>query len=617
METEPKGPDMSVARTLLPLAVLASALCGCEALLGGAPPAPAVEEPAADVQRKPRKPKVEEPPPTAKPVTALVGATVIDGTGADPITGAVVLIEKDRISAVGPAEQVQVPKDAFVADVKGKWIVPGLIDSHVHFFQSGGAYTRPDILDLTAVRPYAEELKQIDKGLEQTFRRTLAAGITAVVDVGGPFWNFEVRDRAQKAAYSPRVAVAGPLISTIARPQLDAGDPPIIQAETPDAARELVRKQLEQKPDLIKVWFIVTPDKGVAATVDMLRAVVDESHKAGVRVAVHATDLAAARATVAAGAEILVHSVDDAEIDKALIAEMKQRGTILSPTLAVYEGYSEVLGRDPQLTDLERRIGDPAVIGSFAEVAAASGNAPAQAEARRAKLEARAPVMSKNLKKLVEAGVIVAAGTDAGNIGTLHGPTFHREIELMAAAGLTPEQILIAATRDAAKLFAEKPEIGTLEPGKLADLLVLDADPLDDAANLQRIHRVVKGGAVMEPDKIQPPNPAWVVQQQVDAYNARDVERFVSYFAEDAEVARFPEGDEVATGRAKIREVYAVMFEQSPQLSCRIVSRTVQGRYVVDHELVTGIRGGNDVRAVAIYEVDLGQITRVWFLPKS
>jgi hypothetical protein len=107
------------------------------------------------------------------------------------------------------------------------------------------------------------------------------------------------------------------------------------------------------------------------------------------------------------------------------------------------------------------------------------------------------------------------------------------------------------------------------------------------------------------------------VQQQVEAYNARDVDRFVSFFAKDAEVARFPDGDEVAVGRDKIREVYSTMFDESPKLHCRIASRVVQGSYVVDRELVTGIRGGADIRAVAIYEVDYGEITRVWFLPKD
>ena len=118
----------------------------------------------------------------------------------------------------------------------------------------------------------------------------------------------------------------------------------------------------------------------------------------------------------------------------------------------------------------------------------------------------------------------VAAGTDAGNIGTLHGPAIHREFELMAEAGLTPREILVNATKNAAHVFAAEPEMGTIEKGKFADLLVLDADPLVDVANLQRIHRVVKGGMALDPAQILPPSPETVVRRQVEAYNAGDIE---------------------------------------------------------------------------------------------
>ena len=118
-------------------------------------------------------------------------------------------------------------------------------------------------------------------------------------------------------------------------------------------------------------------------------------------------------------------------------------------------------------------------------------------KARVEKLRSRAPQMAANLRAVHEAGIPVAAGTDAGNIGTLHGPSMHRELELMVQAGLTPRQVLVAATRDAARVFAADPQLGTLEPGKLADLLVLDADPLEDVANLQRIHRVVARGILL------------------------------------------------------------------------------------------------------------------------
>jgi imidazolonepropionase-like amidohydrolase len=110
--------------------------------------------------------------------------------------------------------------------------------------------------------------------------------------------------------------------------------------------------------------------------------------------------------------------------------------------------------------------------------------------------------MLRNLKTLQDAGVCIAAGTDAGNIGTLHGPSLHRELELMRDAGLTPAQILRAATHGAARVMGREDDLGTLEVGKLADLLVLDADPLEDVVNLRRIERVLKGGKLLDPAEL-------------------------------------------------------------------------------------------------------------------
>ena len=132
-----------------------------------------------------------------------------------------------------------------------------------------------------------------------------------MVDVGGPMWNFEVRKKANATAKAPRVAVAGPLISSVSREKLDLGDPPIVKIDGPDQAREFVRKLAEQKPDLVKIWYIVDKDHPVDAFRPTVRATVEESHAHKIRVAVHATELETARAAVEEGADILVHSVVD------------------------------------------------------------------------------------------------------------------------------------------------------------------------------------------------------------------------------------------------------------------------------------------------------------------
>ncbi len=194
---------------------------------------------------------------------ALGGGMLINPGTSQIVQNATVIIDDDRIAAAGDAKTIAVPKDARAIDCKGKFILPGYIDTHVHFFQSGDLFTRPDVVDLTKVRPYADEIAWIKRNLPDTFSRYLRSGITSVVDVGGPFWNFEVRKIANTTAKAPRVAVAGPLISSVSRPQLDLGDPPIVKIDTPDQAREFVRKLAPQNPDLVKIWYIVDKDHPV------------------------------------------------------------------------------------------------------------------------------------------------------------------------------------------------------------------------------------------------------------------------------------------------------------------------------------------------------------------
>lgn len=185
--------------------------------------------------------------------TAFVGPTAINPADSTVIEDATVVVEGNRIADVGPSETVDVPAEADVHDLEGKYVIPGLVDGHVHFFQSGGLYTRPDVLDLRAKRPYAEELRRIKERLPDTFRRYLRSGITSVVDVGGPMWNLDVRARADTIAKAPTVVAAGPLISSVSRPSLDEGDPPILQIPTPEAARREVGEQVNAGVDLVKI----------------------------------------------------------------------------------------------------------------------------------------------------------------------------------------------------------------------------------------------------------------------------------------------------------------------------------------------------------------------------
>src|SRR5439155_1264174 len=297
----------------------------------------------------------------------------------------------------------------------GKFILPGYIDTHVHFFQSADLFTRPDGADFNSVRPYQDEVAWIKSHLDDVFARYIRCGITSVVDVGGPMWNFEVRKKANAMQKAPRVAVAGPLISSVSREKLDLGDPPIVKIDTPDQAREFVRKLAEQKPDLVKIWYIVDKDHPVDSFRPIVRAAIEESHAHKIRVAVHATELETARAD-----------------PKAALDKINKTYEVALP----------------------------------------------------------------NLKKLEDAGVTIAAGTDAGNIGTIHGPALFREFQLMKEAGLTPMQILQCATANAAKLFGGETDahIGQIESGYFADLVVLNSNPLEDIAHASDIDKVIKNG---------------------------------------------------------------------------------------------------------------------------
>ena len=441
---------------------------------------------------------------------SLVGGTVINPADGKVLPNATVVIDGDKVErvAIGKQDAASLGKQI---DCVGKFILPGYIDTHVHFFQSGDLFTRPDGTDLNSVRPYKDEVAWVKGHVNDVFARYLRSGITSVVDVGGPFWNFEVRKSANATAKAPRVAVAGPLISSVSREKLDLGDPPIVKIDTPAQAREFVRKLAEQKPDLVKIWYIVDKDHPVESFRPIVRATIEESHAHKIRVAVHATELETARAAVEEGADVLVHSVIDKPVDDAFVKLLKDRHTILCPTLVVFERYGRTFSHQLNLTPEEQTWGNPEVIATLDVTKIPQDKLPERIKNALAKpdevldrIKKTYQVALPNLKKLEDSGVTIAAGTDAGNIGTIHGPALFREFQLMKEAGLTPMQILRCATGNAAKLFGGDTgaHIGKLEKGYFADLVVLNSNPLDDIAHASDIDMVIKNGVVYPADSI-------------------------------------------------------------------------------------------------------------------
>jgi hypothetical protein len=196
---------------------------------------------------------------------------------------------------------------------------------------------------------------------------------------------------------------------------------------------------------------------------------------------------------VRAGADILVHSVTDRLVDTDFIDLVTKRDVLYITTLFVEDGYRNVLRQKVALSDIERKLGDPEVIATWAELGKVPpGEIPNGVPSIPD--PPKRPVSFDNLMLMETAGVRIVAGTDAGNIGTLHGPSLHREFELMEAAGMRPSEIITSATKNAAAVMGRENDLGTLEKGKFADLVILDADPLADIKNTRKIFKVMKGG---------------------------------------------------------------------------------------------------------------------------
>ena len=556
--------------------------------------------------------------PVAAQPTALVGPTALNPADSTVIENATVVLDGDRIAAVGASGEVEVPPGATVHEMPDKYVIPGLVDGHVHFFQSGGLYTRPDVLDLRAERSYAEELRRIKERLPDTLRRYLRSGVTSVVDVGGPMWNLNVRTRADTAALAPTVKVAGPLISSVSRPSLDLGDPPILQITDPQAARQEVREQIMAGVDLIKIWYIVGADETPADYRPVVEATVDEAHNAGTRVAVHATELETARAAVEAGADILVHSVSDQPVDDAFVRLLRENDVLYTPTLMVSERYRETFAQQLDLTTAEHHIGQKDVIASLFDLRTLPDSlVPAGLRQRieQAPTVASDTTAMRNLARLHEAGIDIVAGTDAGNIGTPHGPALVREFELMRTAGLAPQEILATATAGGARLLG-RDDLGKLDPDMQADLVVLDENPFADITNVSSIHRVIKEGRVYPPTHLMPRTPEAVVQQGANAFNAHDLGGFLDAFAPGLEVYAHPDSL-VMEGRSALREQYASTFQAADQLRVEVHHTAPIGNTVALHETIRGAPETEPLEQVVLYRVTEGEIDRVWLVQEE
>lgn len=446
-------------------------------------------------------------PGVPPPPRALVGATLVDGTGAAPVPDAVLILRDGKIDCAGPRSACPLPEGIDTVDLRGHWITPGLIDAHVHFSQTGWADGRPDALDVRDRHPYEKVVADLRANPERFGRSLLCSGVTAAFDVGGYPWTIALAERFEPASDVPRVAAAGPLLSTLDHWLNLVGERQFAYIADAESARDGVRYLAAQGSDAVKVWFIRTQERGLAEMSATVRAGGEEARKLGLPLIVHATGLYEAKEALRAGAKLLVHSVEDQAVDQELLDLARKSGTIYCPTLTVWRGYQELLGgvlrhQAPAIDDPNGCV-DAATRAKVAETAQVI---PKPEEELTEELFAniskryagRSRTTAANLKKISDAGIPIAMGTDAGNPLTLHGPSVYAEMEAMQAAGLTPMQVLVASTRGGALAMGREKEIGTVEKGKLADLLIIAADPTADTANLRKVRWVIRGG-VMRP----------------------------------------------------------------------------------------------------------------------
>ena len=416
-----------------------------------------------------------------KPIV-LKGARLIDGTGRPAVENSVLVLEGDRVVAAGKAGAVAIPKDADVRDVSGKTIMPALINLHGHLgLSSNGAdsvagnYTQENVV------------KQLN--------RYLSYGVATTTSLGQDEDEiYKIRD-AQHAGN-----VTGARLYTAGRGFLEYTGKNYpndhrYRPQTADEASADVRELAPHHPDFIKMWVDDGLGHGVKIKPEVYQAIIDEAHKQHIRVFAHEYYLADAKALLAAGLDGFAHSIRDQAVDQDVMQKMKARNVFLIPTLV----RDEVLFA---YADNLKWLDDPFFKAGYDPAAIAMVRGPENVEKGRrdpdiVKYRAGLEMAKKNLKTLSDNGVKIAFGTDSGIPTRFPGYFEHRELQLMVEAGLTSMQAIVAATGTNAEILGGARTFGTLQPGRRADFLVLDANPLDDIHNTEKLSAVWQSGKIV------------------------------------------------------------------------------------------------------------------------
>jgi imidazolonepropionase-like amidohydrolase len=411
-------------------------------------------------------------------VKVLKNFTLIDGTGHAPVPHAAMILDNGRVAWVGSVEKLKAPASAQVIDLQGKCVMPGILNLHVHLGNTIGLEQ-----DAKVFTP---------ENVEKDLKTYASYGVTTVLSMGTDQDSiFKIRDQQRAGRPSEtRVYTAGQGFvfkggyGGIAG--VNQGVASVADVEPAVAA------QAAKHVDVIKLWMDDHLGTMKKMPYDIGQAIIVSAHRHHLRVVAHIFYLQDARQLVDYGVDGLAHSVRDKPIDAAFIADMKRHGTWQMAATLSREGSMFVYGQTPPFAN------DPFFTRGVSSSVVAKLKSPAYQQTIRSDPDFKLypgflRTAEQNLKALADAGVPYGFGTDSGPPGRFPGYFAHWEMELMVQAGLTPMQVISAATGNAARFLGAK-DLGTLEAGKWADLIVLDKNPLDDIKNTRSIHAVYIAG---------------------------------------------------------------------------------------------------------------------------
>jgi imidazolonepropionase-like amidohydrolase len=425
------------------------------------------------------------PPGPSSPVVLYAGARLIPGDGSPAVAAADMLVESGVITRIGAQGSIGAPRDASRVDLTGKTIMPALVDAHGHpGFQRGLTYSADNFTRNT---------------ITDDLNRALYFGVAAVLSQGIEKGEVMYEVRAEQAAGragGARLLVAGRGIGAPnAGPGAAAYAGIAHEVTTEVEAREAVRELAAKKVDVIKIWVDDRNGRAPRLAPNLYRAIIQEGHAHGLKVNAHVFYHTDAVDLVEAGIDGLAHLVRDKEMDEGLVASIVRRGVYVMPNLS--PEWNTYLARphwlsdgDPLLT-LLRESASPQVIARMRNV---FGNRERDAVERT---RAQYSILERSLVKLAKANARVILGSDTGVEDHLFGMAEQRELESMTNAGMSPMQVIVAATSRAAE-YLGLDRMGSLAEGREATFLVLDANPLDDITNTQRILRVYVNGVEVD-----------------------------------------------------------------------------------------------------------------------